>query len=253
MNTLEVTGVSKTFDTPSGPLPVLERLTFSARKGELICILGPSGAGKTTLLRSISGLDRPDTGSVVLRGSEIDGPPEHLAFVFQDYSRSLLPWTSVVKNVELVLLRFSLMASERRERAMRALESVGLADFASSYPWQLSGGMQQRVAIARALAYDAPLLVMDEPFAAVDAQTRAELQDLLLEVHGQIESALVFVTHDVDEAVYLADRVIVLSKRPASVSVELDVELPSPRDQLVTKADPEFARLRTEVLSAIRH
>jgi len=251
--TLEVAQISKTFATPSGPLTVLDELTFSVAAGELVCILGPSGAGKTTLLRSISGLGLPDSGTVALEGEVVTGPPDHLAFVFQDYSRSLLPWTSVIRNVELVLLRHRLTKAQRRERAMEALANVGLAEFASSYPWQLSGGMQQRVAIARALAYGAPLLVMDEPFAAVDAQTRAELQDLLLEVHGRLKPALLFVTHDVDEAAYLADRVVVLTKRPASVKAELVVDLPKPRNQITTKADPEFARLRSEILSHLQH
>lgn len=251
--TLEVATISKTFATPTGPLTVLDELSFSVQEGELVCILGPSGAGKTTLLRSISGLGLPDTGTVTLAGEQVTGPPEHLAFVFQDYSRSLLPWTSVVRNVELVLLRLGLSRSQRRERAMAALANVGLEDFADSYPWQLSGGMQQRVAIARALAYDAPLLVMDEPFAAVDAQTRAELQDLLLEVHANLKPALLFVTHDVDEAAYLADRVVVLTQRPASVKMELEVTLPKPRNQITTKADPEFTRIRSEILAQIQH
>ncbi|MGO2111633.1 MAG: ABC transporter ATP-binding protein [Pseudoclavibacter sp.] len=250
---LAVDSVRKSFDTASGKLDVLKDLSFSVMPGEFVCILGPSGAGKTTLLRSISGLQPIDTGTVHLEGEPVVGPPEHLAFVFQDYSRSLPPWMSVRENVELVLLRFGLTASERRDRADAALEDVGLGEFGASYPWQLSGGQQQRVAIARALAYGAPLLVMDEPFAAVDAQTRAELQDLLLEVHARVNSAILFVTHDVDEAAYLADRVIVLSHRPASVKLELSNPLEKPRDQITTKADPRFAGLRSEILANIRH
>lgn len=250
--TLEVQSISKTFITRQGPITVLEDLTFTVNASELVCILGPSGAGKTTLLRCISGLDRPDSGTVTLAGEKVQGPAEHLAFVFQDYSRSLLPWTSVVRNVELVLLRTMHNAKLRRERAMEALDNVGLADAADRYPWQLSGGMQQRVAIARGLAYDAPLLVMDEPFAAVDAQTRADLQDLLLDVHARLKPALLFVTHDADEAAYLADRVVVLTSRPASVKVDLTVSLSKPRDQITTKADPEFSRLRTEILTNIK-
>jgi NitT/TauT family transport system ATP-binding protein len=251
--TLQVDEVSKAFATPNGRLEVLDKLTFSVAPSELVCILGPSGAGKTTLLRCVSGLEPPDSGSVRLEGEPVSGPPEHLAFVFQDYSRSLLPWMSVLANVDLVLIRRPMSRLERKERAMQALSDVGLADFARSYPWQLSGGMQQRVAIARALAHDAPLLVMDEPFAAVDAQTRAELQDLLLDVHQRLRPALLFVTHDVDEATYLADRVIVLTQRPASVKIDLPVGLSKPRDQITTRADPHFTALRSEVLSNIRH
>jgi NitT/TauT family transport system ATP-binding protein len=251
--TLEVSHVSKAFDTPSGPLQVLKDLNFSVGPSEFVCILGPSGAGKTTLLRCISGLQLPDSGSIKLEGEPVTGPPEHLAFVFQDYSRSLLPWMSVRANIELVLRRQKLSGEQREERTVNALDNVGLAQFADSYPWQLSGGMQQRVAIARALAYDAPLLVMDEPFAAVDAQTRSELQDLLLEVHARLKPALLFVTHDVDEAAYLADRVAVLTPRPAAVRTTLQVDLAKPRDQITTKADPEYTRLRSEILANIKH
>lgn len=251
--TLEVRGLTKSFRTGSGTVDVLKNLDFTVGPSEFVCILGPSGAGKTTLLRCISGLERPDSGEVRLEGELVQGPPEHLAFVFQDYSRSLPPWLTVKDNILLVLRRKRLSASVRHERTIEALTNVGLADCVDKYPWQLSGGMQQRVAIARALAYDAPLLVMDEPFAAVDAQTRAELQDLLLEVHSRVKPALLFVTHDVDEAAYLADRVTVLTHRPASVRESLDVALGKPRDQITTKADPEFTRLRTDILSLIKH
>jgi NitT/TauT family transport system ATP-binding protein len=251
--TLEVAKISKSFQTGTGSLQVLQDLDFSVGPSELVCILGPSGAGKTTLLRCISGLETPDSGTITLKGEPVTGPPEHLAFVFQDYSRSLLPWMSVRANVELVLMRHDLTSEQRKERTVSALENVGLDDFADSYPWQLSGGMQQRVAIARALAYDAPLLVMDEPFAAVDAQTRGDLQDLLLDVHARLKPALLFVTHDVDEATYLADRVVVLTHRPAAVRTSLPVNLPKPRDQIATKAEPEYTRLRSEILSNIKH
>jgi NitT/TauT family transport system ATP-binding protein len=170
--------------------------------------------------------------------------------VFQEYGRSLFPWLSAHGNVELPLRH--LPRAERHRRAAAALASVGLADVPDAYPWQLSGGMQQRVAIARALAYRPRVLLMDEPFASVDAQTRSDLEDLLLQVWERYAVTIVFVTHDIDEAVYLADRVLVL-QAPATVSLAADVDLPRPRDQIATKALPEFTRLRSELLSALRH
>lgn len=249
---LEVRNVNKTFRTDSGDLDVLRGLDFEVRAHEVICILGPSGAGKTTLLRCLSGLERPTSGEILLEGERIESQPGRLAFVFQDYSRSLLPWMSVLDNVMFTLRGQHLSTSEAGERARSALLDVGLRGFEDSHCWELSGGMQQRVAIARALAYDAPILVMDEPFAAVDAQTRSDLQDLLLAVHERLRPAVLFVTHDVDEAVYLADRVAVLSKRPARVQDTFDVQMPKPRDQIATKAAAEFTRLRTEVLALIK-
>jgi len=249
---LEVRDLCKSYGRKGENLDVLDHLNFSVHPGELVCILGPSGAGKTTLLRCISGLEKYDSGTVILDGELVESPPEHMAFVFQDYSRSLLPWMSISANVELVLRRRQLGRDAAKRRVRSALADVGLADFESAYPWQLSGGMQQRVAIARALAYDAPLLVMDEPFAAVDAQTRADLQDLLLAVHAKLKPAILFVTHDVDEATFLGDRVAVLTQRPASVRRLVDIGLPKPRDQITTKEDPTFIRLRSEILSQIR-
>lgn len=249
---LEVRGVNKIFDTPEGPLHVLQELDFAVARGEFVCLLGPSGAGKTTLLYAVSGLDLPTSGEVTLEGRLVVEPPKHMAFVFQDYSRTLLPWMTVQANVELPLRRWR-TASERADAARSALASVGLAGFEKSYPWQLSGGMQQRAAIARALAYEAPLLIMDEPFAAVDAQTRSELQDLILALHSAVRPAILFVTHDVDEAAYLSDRIAVLSARPATVSAEIINDLPKPRDQVITKGLARFNEIRTQVLSLIRH
>ena len=184
----------------------------------------------------------PTSGSAHLAGRQIVGPPDELALVFQDYSRSLLPWMTVWKNVTLPLLANGIDKKDRTRRAAEALAAVGLSEFHDRHPWQLSGGMQQRVAIARALAYEPRMLLMDEPFASVDAQTRGDLEDLVLRVHAQFGITVVFVTHDIDESVYLADRVVVLAKRPTFVREIVEVNLPRPRDQVTTRELPEFAR-----------
>ncbi|HET6380159.1 MAG TPA: ABC transporter ATP-binding protein [candidate division Zixibacteria bacterium] len=237
---------------PGRAQPALADVSFSVREGELVSLVGPSGSGKTTLLRCVAGLRPPSAGAVRLAGRVIDDVPPDLAMVFQDYGRSLFPWLSVHHNVELPLRRLRLPAAERRDRVTAALSEVGLADAARQYPWQLSGGMQQRVAIARAIAYRARLLLMDEPFASVDAQTRADLQDTALEVWRAHGSTILFVTHDIDEAIYLADRVIVLSPPPGTVRAAIAVDLPRPRDQIETRGLPRFAELRTEVARLIR-
>ena len=175
-----------------------------------------------------------------------------MALVFQDYSRSLYPWMTVAANVEFPLRRKPVSKQERRQTVEEALASVGLDGFAGKYPWQLSGGMQQRVAIARGLAYRPEILLMDEPFASVDAQTRADLEDLVLQVRHDYGVTILFVTHDIDESVYLADRVIILSQRPTVVQETLDVPLPRPRDQVATKELPEFVQLRAHVYRAIK-
>jgi NitT/TauT family transport system ATP-binding protein len=225
----------------------LSELTFDVAQDELACIVGPSGCGKSTLLRCIAGLLRPTAGTVTLHGDEVTEVPSDLAVVFQDYSRSLFPWLSVRGNVEFPLRTRVSGRGARRARAMEALEWVGLADAAGKYPWQLSGGMQQRVSIARALASQPALLLMDEPFASVDAQTRGELEDLLLRVRREHGSTVLLVTHDIDESVYLGDRVLVLSKSPAAIVADLPVDLPAQRDQITTRGSSTFVELRTEV------
>jgi NitT/TauT family transport system ATP-binding protein len=227
-------------------------LEFSVGTGEFVSIVGPSGCGKTTLLKCISGLLPPTSGEVRLSGHVVDRVPDRLAMVFQDYSRSLFPWLTVCGNVDLPLGRHGLTRQARRHRVDEGLKAVGLAAFAERHPWQLSGGMQQRVAIARALAYQPEILLMDEPFASVDAQTRAELEDLVLAVRERFAMTILFVTHDIDESVYLADRVLVLSGSPAKVVADLKVALPRPRDQIETKELGEFVRLRGEVARLIR-
>lgn len=245
---LEVTGLGHSYGTHT----VLQGLDFSVAKGEFLCIVGPSGAGKTTLLQCLTGLRKPTEGRVVFEGEVVRDTPRGMAVVFQDYSRSLMPWLRVIDNVALPLRSAGVPKGERLEQARAALAEVGLADSTHAYPWQLSGGMQQRVAIARALAFRPHAIVMDEPFASVDAQTRADLEDLVIRLKERLGITVVLVTHDIDEAVYLADTVLVLSGKPASVAALIPVELPAPRDQLATKALPGFAELRSRVYTLIR-
>jgi NitT/TauT family transport system ATP-binding protein len=261
---LEVTSLTRAF----GDHLAIADISVRVADGELVTIVGPSGCGKSTLLRCVAGLLPPTSGQVVLNGVPVTRVPDRLALVFQDYSRSLYPWLTVAANVALPLLsktqrpktqgsragddRKGRGRAARRATALDSLASVGLASFADRYPWQLSGGMQQRVAIARALACDPVLLLMDEPFGAVDAQTREDLEDLLLRVRAQRNITTLLVTHDIDESVYTGDRVIVLTPGPGRVRAEVAVDLPAPRDQIATKELREFARLRTEVSRLVR-
>lgn len=226
---------------------VLQHVSFRVDPGELVCVVGPSGCGKSTLLRCVAGLQRPSSGSVLLHGQPVEAVPAELAVVFQDYSRSLLAWKTVAGNVEFPLQGRERTKSRRRERVAQALSEVGLSHVADKYPWQLSGGMQQRVAIARALAYRPALMLMDEPFASVDAQTRADLEDLLLRVRAEHDMTIVVVTHDIDESVYLSDRVLVLSISPATVVDDIKVGLPRDREQITTRASDAFVHLRSDV------
>lgn len=231
---------------------ILDGVNIQISRGEFVCVVGPSGSGKTTLLKCIAGLLEPSQGQTLLDGEPVTEPPAKLAVVFQDYSRSLLPWMTVAQNIELPL-KNKFPKTERPERVEAVLKSVGLAGKGDLYPWQMSGGMQQRAAIARGLAYQPDVLLMDEPFAAVDAQTRIELEDLVLRVREEFDMTIVFVTHDIDEAVYLATRVVVLSGAPTTVNRDITVDLPQPRDQKETKLLPEYARLRAEVFELIQN
>jgi NitT/TauT family transport system ATP-binding protein len=249
---LDVRGLRKTYPGAHGGVEAIRDLTFSVHRGELVCIVGPSGAGKTTLLRCIAGLLDKSGGQVVLDGAPVSGPPAGMAVVFQEYGRSLFPWMTVRQNVELPLKEKGVPKSERAGKVDEALAAVGLTDSAGAHPWQLSGGMQQRVAIARAVAYEPSVLLMDEPFAAVDAQTRADLEDLVRALWHRLGVTVLFVTHDIDEAVYLGQRVLVLSNRPTTILEDVTVELPEQRDQLETRSTPRFAELRKHVYQLVQ-
>jgi NitT/TauT family transport system ATP-binding protein len=243
--------VRKAYPAKTGERLALADITFDVARGEFVCVVGPSGAGKTTLLRCLAGLMAPTSGEAMFEGTPLRRVPDQVGVVFQDYGRSLFPWLTVSRNIALPLKVRGIGKNDRAVRIAEVLASVGLADAGRHYPWQLSGGMQQRVAIARALAYRPDLLLMDEPFASVDAQTRVELEDLILRVRDEFGVTVVFVTHDIDEAVYLADRIVVLSASPGVVGEIMDITLPNPRDQIVTKSDKAFSGYRQHLLSVV--
>jgi NitT/TauT family transport system ATP-binding protein len=244
-------GLTKTYGKGDRAVKAIESVSFEVRARELVCIIGPSGAGKTTLLKCLAGLLGVTGGRLELEGRPIQGPPAKMALVFQDYARSLMPWLSVTRNVALPLRGKGIPKQEIKRRTEEMLEAVGLGHAVGRYPWQLSGGMQQRVAIARALAYRPDVLLMDEPFASVDAQTRMDLEDLVLRLREQFEITVMFVTHDIDESIYLSDRIIVLSPSPTTIRGIIPVDLPNPRDQSDTKAHPRFAEIRRELIAIL--
>lgn len=234
---LEVKDLSCQFDTPQGPITALKDLNFKTFRREFVCVIGPSGCGKSTLIRILAGLETPSQGQVLLDGNEVRGPGPDRGMVFQGYT--LFPWRTVKKNVMfgLEVAGRGTMAAE--EEALQWIELVGLSKFANSYPHQLSGGMKQRVAIARALANQPRILLMDEPFGALDAQTRAKMQSYLMEIWQNIDITVLFITHDLDEAIYLADRILVLKAHPGEVQEIIEVPVPQPRspEQFLS---PEF-------------
>lgn len=248
---LKVNDLQKSFGEQGNYTTALQDVSFEVQRGEFVCIVGPSGCGKTTLFKCLSGLMTPTSGSSEVNDKLTTGPRQEVSMVFQEYTRSLLPWLTNIQNVILPLKNKISDRKERRAVAEAALESVGLTDSMNKYPWQLSGGMQQRVAIARGLAYQPEILLLDEPFASVDAQTRAELEDLVLSLRDKYDVTLLLITHDIDEAVYLGDRIVVLSQRPTVVMDVLDVPFGRERSQLHTRSSREFGEIRGRVAEMI--
>jgi NitT/TauT family transport system ATP-binding protein len=245
---IEIRGVDHDF----GPRPILRNIDLAVGKSEFVCLVGPSGCGKTTLLRMVGGLLSPTTGSITFGGKPVTGPAKEISFMFQDYSKALLPWRTAAGNVSLALEAIGMPARERGPRIAELLAKVGLGAHADHFPAQLSGGMQQRVQIARCLAQEPSVLLMDEPFGALDAMTRQALQDEILRIIATSRTTVIFVTHDLEEAIYLGDRVVALYPNPGRVAQVFDVHLPSPRNQLTTREHPEFLRLRRELFDFVR-
>jgi len=249
---ISVESVHMEYSTPGGTKKVLSDISFELPRGSFASIVGPSGVGKTTLLRLLTGLMTPTSGAIKFKGSTVTTPPKGLSVVLQDYTRSLMPWLTVEKNIALPLRKSGLSKKQIAEAIEVVLEEVGLSGNQKNYPWQLSGGMQQRVAIARAIVMKPELLIMDEPFASVDAQTRFDLEDLVLKVRDDFKITTVMVTHDIDEAVYLSDFVIVLYGTPAKVKEIIKVDLPFPRNQIATRGSKKFSDLRTKIYGQVR-
>ena len=249
---ISIRDVRMDYPTPDGVKHVLGGISYDVTEGHFVSIVGPSGVGKTTLLRLLTGLAQPTSGEIAVQGKRLSGAPEGLSVVLQDYTRSLMPWLTVERNIALPLRNAKLGKAEVRERIQASLAEVGLEGNEKAYPWQLSGGMQQRVSIARALAVRPRILVMDEPFASVDAQTRFDLEDLVLKVRDDFGITTLMVTHDIDEATYLSDDVVVLYGKPATVSDVVTIDLPFPRTQVETRNDSRFAEKRTRIYEKVR-
>jgi NitT/TauT family transport system ATP-binding protein len=243
-------GLSVSLPYALGDRSILDGISIDVRRGEMLTIVGPSGTGKTTLIRVLGGLQRATVGSVRINGRDLNGPPEEVVIVFQDYSHALLQWRTVARNVAFGL-EGHVDAAEIESRVRDVLLLVKLEKNANDYPWQLSGGMQQRVQIARALAVRPSVLLMDEPFAALDAMTKASLQDELHRVRDKTGTSIIFVTHDIEEAVYLGDRIAVITGSPGRIGQTFDIDLPKPREQLVTRQLPAFLEFRYAVHQAI--
>ena len=249
---LSVQHIKKEYSGNLQSLALLD-ISFNVKKGEFLAIVGPSGCGKTTLLKIIAGLLIPTEGEVLIENRKAEGPEKNIVLVFQEYNRSLLPWRTVLKNVEFAFEISHYPGSEKQEKAEQYLKMVELKGFEKHYPWELSGGMQQRVAIARALAYGPKILLMDEPFGSLDARMREELEDELLRLWIELGITIIFVTHDLDEAIYMCDRLLVLSERPAMVLDDIPINLKRPRNQLITRSDPVFIDYRNTTYKLFKH
>ncbi|MFM9968451.1 MAG: ABC transporter ATP-binding protein [Burkholderiales bacterium] len=255
---LRCEAISKVFTGKSGETEALRSINLEVAAGEFLAITGPSGCGKSTLLQIMAGLMPASSGRVMLGDTVVTEPPAQIVYLFQQYSKSLYPWLTVERNVMFGFQHRAktqegrlLNAAESKTRCIEYLEMVGLADFSSHYPWQLSGGMQQRVAIARALAAEPSILLLDEPFSSVDALTRIDLHALILELWTRKKFTVVLVTHDADEAVLLADRIAVLTQRPAVIAEIMDTDIPRPRDPVDTKEAAQFLKIRHRLLDRL--
>ncbi|PIG09015.1 ABC transporter ATP-binding protein [Comamonas sp. 26] len=250
MNLLSIQGVSRTFTSHKGTsTQALLPVDFEVKENDFVTILGPSGCGKSTMLRIAAGLDFPTTGQVLLDGKVVDGPGADRGMVFQSYT--LFPWLTVAQNIRFGLREKGVSEALQKERSDYFIAKVGLRGFENHYPKQLSGGMQQRTAIARALANDPKILLMDEPFGALDNQTRVLMQELLLGIWEAERKTVMFVTHDIDEAIFMANRVAVFSARPGRIKADIPVNLPHPRHYTV-KTSPEFMELKARLTEEIR-
>jgi NitT/TauT family transport system ATP-binding protein len=254
MPILQIENLSKSYRQLRGESTVaIGNVTCQVEAGEFVAFVGPSGCGKTTLLMCIAGLLEPTSGRVLVNGKEVKGPPANLVLVFQEYNKSLFAWRSVIGNVRFGLEARGTQGARAAAKAAELIALVGLKGFEKHYPWELSGGMQQRVAIARALAYEPEVLLMDEPFGSLDALTRLELEDTLLRVWAELRTTILFITHDIEEAIYLSDRIWVLSRRPSQIVQELGVPFPRPRNQETTRAEARFMTMRNDIYRQIGH
>lgn len=249
MGRLEISGVSRVFRGRHRTVEALRPLDLSVGEGEFVALLGPSGCGKSTLLRLAAGLDHPDGGSILLDGRPVEKPAPERGMVFQQ--PALYPWLTVRDNVAFGLIEQGTGRSDARRRADSLLAQVGLEGFAGQYPKTLSGGMQQRVALARALAPDPSVMLLDEPFGALDTQTRSLMQELLLAVWERNRKTVLFVTHDIEEAIFLAGRVVVMTARPGTIKAEIAIDLPRPRDYHI-RTTPEFSALKAQLTDLVR-
>jgi NitT/TauT family transport system ATP-binding protein len=250
---LEAVDVAIAFGADAAARVVLSEISFSVAEHEFVCIVGPSGCGKTTLLRVMAGLLPASAGEARFQERRVSGPQPDIAVVFQDYGRALLPWRTVVSNIALALEARGIPRSQHPARIAPLLQKMRLAEHAGKFPAQLSGGMQQRVQIARCLAQEPRVLLMDEPFGALDAITRHELQDEVARLATEENRTVLFVTHDLEEAIYLGDRVIALSTNPGRIAEIVDVELPRPRNQLTTREDQRFLQYRHRLYKHLEH